>query len=222
MGQPDAVSAVSKALRRAQGGLKDPNRPIAALLFLGPTGVGKTELTRVGPAARHGTCLVYGICAIARLPQQQQRENKQGACNSSAMQWSSSTCCSASSRPEGLVPQPLGIQGSAGEATQQDVAEVHSRGALSGSAGAGRPVLWQPRCSAALGHERVHGAPLCGQAHRGAARCGQPFAGALASPCKAVLLPCHALAYMLHTKASLCQLIGALPCRISLQKDAVN
>ena len=53
MGQPDAVSAVSKALRRAQGGLKDPNRPIAALLFSGPTGVGKTELTRVGPAARH-------------------------------------------------------------------------------------------------------------------------------------------------------------------------
>lgn len=74
MGQPDAVSAVSKALRRAQGGLKDPNRPIAALLFSGPTGVGKTELTRVGPAAGHGTCLVYGICAIARLPQQQQRK----------------------------------------------------------------------------------------------------------------------------------------------------
>ena len=47
VGQPDAVSAVSKALRRAQGGLKDPSRPIAALLFSGPTGVGKTELTRV-------------------------------------------------------------------------------------------------------------------------------------------------------------------------------
>lgn len=47
IGQEEAVSAVSTALKRARVGLKDPNRPIAALLFCGPTGVGKTELTKV-------------------------------------------------------------------------------------------------------------------------------------------------------------------------------
>jgi ATP-dependent Clp protease ATP-binding subunit ClpC len=46
IGQEEAVSAVSEAIRRARVGLKDPNRPIASFLFLGPTGVGKTELTR--------------------------------------------------------------------------------------------------------------------------------------------------------------------------------
>ncbi|KAJ7560098.1 hypothetical protein O6H91_04G113400 [Diphasiastrum complanatum] len=46
VGQEDAVSAISRAVRRARVGLKDPNRPIAALLFCGPTGVGKTELTK--------------------------------------------------------------------------------------------------------------------------------------------------------------------------------
>ena len=46
IGQADAVSAVSKAVRRARAGLQDPNRPLGSFLFLGPTGVGKTELTK--------------------------------------------------------------------------------------------------------------------------------------------------------------------------------
>lgn len=46
IGQEDAISAVSKAIRRSRVGLKDPNRPIGSFLFLGPTGVGKTELTK--------------------------------------------------------------------------------------------------------------------------------------------------------------------------------
>jgi len=46
IGQEEAVSAVSTALRRSRAGLSDPNRPIGTFLFLGPTGVGKTELAR--------------------------------------------------------------------------------------------------------------------------------------------------------------------------------
>lgn len=46
IGQEEAVTAVSKALRRARVGLKNPNRPIASFIFSGPTGVGKTELTK--------------------------------------------------------------------------------------------------------------------------------------------------------------------------------
>ena len=46
VGQEDAVSAVANALRRARTGLQDPNRPIGSFVFLGPTGVGKTELAR--------------------------------------------------------------------------------------------------------------------------------------------------------------------------------
>ncbi len=46
IGQEDALIAVSDAVRRARAGLKDPNRPIGSFLFLGPTGVGKTELTK--------------------------------------------------------------------------------------------------------------------------------------------------------------------------------
>ncbi len=46
IGQDDAVKAVSKAIRRARVGLKNPNRPIASFVFSGPTGVGKTELTK--------------------------------------------------------------------------------------------------------------------------------------------------------------------------------
>jgi ATP-dependent Clp protease ATP-binding subunit ClpB len=46
VGQDEAVSAVANALRRARSGLQDPNRPIGSFLFLGPTGVGKTELAR--------------------------------------------------------------------------------------------------------------------------------------------------------------------------------
>ncbi len=46
VGQPDAVHAVSAAVRRARAGLQDPNRPLGSFLFLGPTGVGKTELCK--------------------------------------------------------------------------------------------------------------------------------------------------------------------------------
>ena len=46
VGQDEAIIAVSNAIRRARAGLQDPNRPLGSFLFLGPTGVGKTELTR--------------------------------------------------------------------------------------------------------------------------------------------------------------------------------
>ena len=46
IGQPDAVSVVSNAIRRSRADINDPNRPIGSFLFLGPTGVGKTELTK--------------------------------------------------------------------------------------------------------------------------------------------------------------------------------
>ena len=46
VGQDEAVAAVSTAVRRARAGLQDPNRPIGSFMFLGPTGVGKTELTK--------------------------------------------------------------------------------------------------------------------------------------------------------------------------------
>jgi ATP-dependent Clp protease ATP-binding subunit ClpC len=46
IGQEDAILAISRAVRRARAGLKDPKRPIGSFMFLGPTGVGKTELTR--------------------------------------------------------------------------------------------------------------------------------------------------------------------------------
>src|SRR5262249_3318041 len=46
IGQDEAVSAVASALRRSRAGLQDPDRPIGTFLFLGPTGVGKTELAR--------------------------------------------------------------------------------------------------------------------------------------------------------------------------------
>ncbi len=46
IGQEDAVAAVSRAVRRARAGLQDPNRPLGSFMFLGPTGVGKTELTK--------------------------------------------------------------------------------------------------------------------------------------------------------------------------------
>ncbi|MBR0152479.1 MAG: ATP-dependent Clp protease ATP-binding subunit, partial [Lachnospiraceae bacterium] len=54
IGQEEAVSAVSKAIRRSRVGLKDPNRPIGSFLFLGPTGVGKTELSKALAEAMFG------------------------------------------------------------------------------------------------------------------------------------------------------------------------
>jgi ATP-dependent Clp protease ATP-binding subunit ClpC len=54
IGQPEAVSAVSRAIRRARAGLKDPKRPIGSFIFLGPTGVGKTELAKALAEAMFG------------------------------------------------------------------------------------------------------------------------------------------------------------------------
>ncbi len=55
IGQEDAVTAVSRAMRRGRVGLKDPNRPIGSFLFLGPTGVGKTELSKALAEAMFGS-----------------------------------------------------------------------------------------------------------------------------------------------------------------------
>ena len=55
IGQDEAVTAVSKAIRRARAGLKDPKRPIGSFLFLGPTGVGKTELSKALADTMFGT-----------------------------------------------------------------------------------------------------------------------------------------------------------------------
>src|SRR5262249_56582443 len=46
IGQEEAITAVSRAIRRARSGLKDPKRPMGSFIFLGPTGVGKTELAK--------------------------------------------------------------------------------------------------------------------------------------------------------------------------------
>lgn len=54
IGQDEAVSAVAKAVRRARAGLKDPKRPVGSFIFLGPTGVGKTELARALAEALFG------------------------------------------------------------------------------------------------------------------------------------------------------------------------
>ncbi|MCT7949334.1 ATP-dependent chaperone ClpB [Ancylothrix sp. C2] len=62
IGQDEAVSAVSQAIRRARAGMKDPGRPIGSFLFMGPTGVGKTELVR---ALAH--CLFDTENALVRL-----------------------------------------------------------------------------------------------------------------------------------------------------------
>lgn len=55
IGQKEAVTAVAKAIRRGRVGLKDPNRPIGSFLFLGPTGVGKTELSKALAEAMFGS-----------------------------------------------------------------------------------------------------------------------------------------------------------------------
>ena len=62
IGQDDAVTAVAKAVRRARAGLKDPKRPIGSFLFLGPTGVGKTELARALASSLFGD-----VSAMIRL-----------------------------------------------------------------------------------------------------------------------------------------------------------
>lgn len=55
IGQDEAVSAICRAVKRSRVGLKDPDRPIAAMLFCGPTGVGKTELTKALAASYFGS-----------------------------------------------------------------------------------------------------------------------------------------------------------------------
>lgn len=55
IGQEEAVVAVAKAMRRGRVGLQDPNRPIGSFLFLGPTGVGKTELSKALAEAMFGS-----------------------------------------------------------------------------------------------------------------------------------------------------------------------
>ncbi|HEX9067400.1 MAG TPA: ATP-dependent Clp protease ATP-binding subunit [Ktedonobacterales bacterium] len=55
VGQEEAVSAVARAIRRSRAGLKDPNRPIGSFLFMGPTGVGKTELAKALAATMFGS-----------------------------------------------------------------------------------------------------------------------------------------------------------------------
>ncbi|MPY34524.1 AAA family ATPase [Streptomyces adustus] len=54
VGQDEAITAISRAVRRARAGMSDPNRPVGSFLFLGPTGVGKTELARALAAALFG------------------------------------------------------------------------------------------------------------------------------------------------------------------------
>ncbi len=75
IGQEEAIHAVSEAIRRARAGLKDPKRPIGSFIFLGPTGVGKTELARAlaeflfddeEAMVRLGYVRVHG--ALRRLP----------------------------------------------------------------------------------------------------------------------------------------------------------
>lgn len=55
VGQEEAVKAVARSIRRARSGLKDPNRPIGSFMFLGPTGVGKTELAKALAEAMFGS-----------------------------------------------------------------------------------------------------------------------------------------------------------------------
>ena len=55
IGQDEAVSSIARAIRRGRVGLKDPDRPIGSFLFLGPTGVGKTELSKALADAMFGS-----------------------------------------------------------------------------------------------------------------------------------------------------------------------
>lgn len=61
IGQDEAVAVISRAVKRSRVGLKDPNRPIAALLFCGPTGVGKTELTKALAQSYFGSVRPHAI-----------------------------------------------------------------------------------------------------------------------------------------------------------------
>ena len=76
IGQEEAVDAVANAIRRSRAGLSDPNRPIGSFLFLGPTGVGKTELCKTlakflfdseDAMVRIDMSGVYGKHSVSRL-----------------------------------------------------------------------------------------------------------------------------------------------------------
>lgn len=62
IGQEEAVTAISKAVKRSRVGLKDPSRPIATMLFCGPTGVGKTELAKSLAASYFGSVRFHRVC----------------------------------------------------------------------------------------------------------------------------------------------------------------
>ena len=55
VGQDEAISSIAKAIRRSRSGLSDPTRPIGSFMFLGPTGVGKTELAKALAEAMFGS-----------------------------------------------------------------------------------------------------------------------------------------------------------------------
>lgn len=59
IGQEEAVSAISRAVKRSRVGFKDPSRPIATMLFCGPTGVGKTELAKSLAACYFGSVRLH-------------------------------------------------------------------------------------------------------------------------------------------------------------------
>ena len=71
VGQEEAVKAVARSIRRARSGLKDPNRPIGSFMFLGPTGVGKTELAKALAEAMFLSAVskvVEKICTFSTVP----------------------------------------------------------------------------------------------------------------------------------------------------------
>lgn len=63
IGQDEAVGAICRAVKRSRVGLKDPDRPIAAMLFCGPTGVGKTELTKALASSYFGSVRNHVHCS---------------------------------------------------------------------------------------------------------------------------------------------------------------
>lgn len=65
IGQEEAVAAISRAVKRSRVGLKDPDRPIAAMLFCGPTGVGKTELAKSLAACYFGSVRLDTLYVLA-------------------------------------------------------------------------------------------------------------------------------------------------------------
>lgn len=67
VGQEEAVVAISRAVKRSRVGLKDPKRPIAAMLFCGPTGVGKTELTKALAACYFGSVSTSNYIIFSRI-----------------------------------------------------------------------------------------------------------------------------------------------------------